>query len=86
MFFLGELQGLPPQRDVDLCIELHLDTLPISMTPHRMAPVDKPKTRCVKCTPICTSARVAPSNIVYSWYGYRSTGTGVLTTKVLLFR
>ena len=47
---------------------------------------DRPKTRCVKCTPMCASARVAPSNIVYSWYGYRSTGTGVLTTKVQLFR
>ena len=47
---------------------------------------DRPKTRCVKCTPMCASARVAPSNIVYSWYGYRSTGTGVLTTKVLFFR
>ena len=47
---------------------------------------DRPKTRCIKCTPMCASARVAPSNIVYSWYKYRSTGTGVLTTKVLLFR
>ena len=46
----------------------------------------RPKTWCVKCTPMCASARVAPSNIVYSWYGYRSTGTGVLTTKVMLFR
>ena len=26
---------------------------------------DRPKTRCVKCMPICASARVAPSNIVY---------------------
>ena len=26
---------------------------------------DRPKTRCVKCTPMCASARVAPSNIVY---------------------
>ena len=47
---------------------------------------DRPKTRCVKCTPMCASARVAPSNIVYSWYGYRSTGTDVLTTEILLFR
>ena len=47
---------------------------------------DRPKTRCVKCTPMCASARVAPSNIVYQRYGYRSTGTGVLTTKVLLLR
>ena len=47
---------------------------------------DRPKTRCVKYTPMCASARVAPSNIVYSWYGYQSTGTGVLTAEVLLFR
>ena len=38
--FLDELLGLPPQRDVDFCIELHLGTSPISMTPHRMAPVE----------------------------------------------
>ena len=47
---------------------------------------DRPKTRCVKYVPKCASARVAPRNIVYTWYGYRSTGTGVLTTEVLLFR
>ena len=35
--FPNELPGLPPQRDVDFCIELHLGTSPISMTPHRMA-------------------------------------------------
>ena len=34
--FLDELQGLPPQRDVDFVIELHPGTSPISMTPHRM--------------------------------------------------
>ena len=32
--------GLPPHRDVDFVIELHLGTSPISMTPHRMAPVE----------------------------------------------
>ena len=30
--FPDELPGLPPQRDVDFCIELHLGTSPISMT------------------------------------------------------
>ena len=35
--FSNELQGLPPHRDVDLTIELHPSTSPISMTPHRMA-------------------------------------------------
>ena len=40
MFFSDELSGLPPQRDVDLCIKLHPDKSPISMTPHRMTPVE----------------------------------------------
>ena len=38
--FPDELPGLPPQRDVDFGIELHPDTSTISMTPHRMAPVE----------------------------------------------
>ena len=37
--FPDELPGLPPQRVVDFGIELHPGTSPISMTPHRMAPV-----------------------------------------------
>ena len=32
--------GLPPQRVVDFGIELQPGTSPISMTPHRMAPVE----------------------------------------------
>ena len=32
--------------------------------------------------PMCASAHVAPSNIVYQWYGYRSTGIGVLNTEI----
>ena len=38
--FLDELPGLPPQKVVDFGIELHPGTSPISMTPHRMAPVE----------------------------------------------
>ena len=38
--FPDELPGLPPQRVVDLGIELHPGTIPISMTPLRMAPVE----------------------------------------------
>ena len=38
--FPDELPGLPPHRNVDFVIELHPSTSPISMTPHRMAPVD----------------------------------------------
>ena len=38
--FSDELSGLPPHRDVDFIIELHLSTSPISMTPHKMASVE----------------------------------------------
>ena len=38
--FPDELPGLPPQRVIDFGIELHLDTSPISMTLHRMAPFE----------------------------------------------
>ena len=38
--FPDELPGLPPHRDVDFGIELRPGTLPISMTPCRMAPVE----------------------------------------------
>ena len=39
-FFPDELLGLPPQRDVDFGIELHSGTSTISMTPHRMTPIE----------------------------------------------
>ena len=35
-----ELPGLPPHRDVNFIIELHLGNSPIFMTPHRMTPVE----------------------------------------------
>ena len=38
--FPDELPGLPPLRDVDFRIELHPGMSAISMTPHRMAPVE----------------------------------------------
>ena len=38
--FLDELPRLPPHRNVDFVIVLHLGTSPISMTPHRMAQVE----------------------------------------------
>ena len=38
--FPDELPGLPPPKDVDFRIELHHGTSPISMTPHRMEPVE----------------------------------------------
>ena len=38
--FSDELSGLPSHRDVDFVIELHPGTSPISMTLHRMAPVE----------------------------------------------
>ena len=38
--FSDKLPRLPPHRDVDFVIELHLGTLPISTTPHRMTLVE----------------------------------------------
>ena len=38
--FLDELPELPPYRDVDFTIELHRGTLPISMNPHKIAPIE----------------------------------------------
>ena len=38
--FPDELPRLPPLRDIDFRIELHPGTSPISMTLHRMAPVE----------------------------------------------
>ena len=38
--FPDELPGLPPHRDVDFGIELHPGTTTISMTLHRMTPVE----------------------------------------------
>ena len=38
--FPDELHGLPPHRVVDFSIELYPGNSPISMTPHRMAPVE----------------------------------------------
>ena len=38
--FPDELPGLPPHKVVDFGIELHPGTLPIFMTPHRMASVE----------------------------------------------
>ena len=38
--FPDEVPGLPVPKVVDFCIELHLGTSPISMTSHRMTPVE----------------------------------------------
>ena len=38
--FPDELPKLPLHRDVEFIIELHPGTSPISMTPHRMTPVE----------------------------------------------
>ena len=38
--FPDELPGLPLYKDVDFVIVLHPGMSPISMTPHRMAPIE----------------------------------------------
>ena len=51
--FLDELPGFPPQRVVDFGIELHPSTSPISMTPHRMAPVEVDTDGTFEEGPVC---------------------------------
>ena len=38
--FLEELLGLPPEREVDLFVEILPGTTPISRAPYRMAPTE----------------------------------------------
>ena len=60
VFFPDELPGLPPHRDVDFDIELHLVTSPISMTPHGMAPVELQELR-VQLQEILDKGFIRPS-------------------------
>ena len=59
--FPDELPGLPPQRVVDFGIELHSATSPISMTPHRMAPVELQELR-VKLQELLDKGFIRPSS------------------------
>ena len=38
--FLEELPDLPPEREVDMSIEVVQGTTPISRAPYRMAPIE----------------------------------------------
>ncbi|WRX09992.1 hypothetical protein QQP08_002479 [Theobroma cacao] len=38
--FPDELPGLPPEREIEFCIDLIPDTRPISIPPYRMAPAE----------------------------------------------
>ena len=38
--FPDKLPGLPPQREIEFCIDVVSDTAPISMPPYRMAPAE----------------------------------------------
>ena len=40
MFFSDELSGLPPDREMEFCIDLVPGTEPISRPPYRMALVE----------------------------------------------
>ena len=70
--FPDELSGLPLQRVVDFSNELHPGTFPISMTPHRMAPVELQELR-VQLQELLDKGFIKPSTS--SW------GALVLFTK-----
>ena len=38
--FPADFPGMPPDRDIDFCIDLEPGTRPISIPPYRMAPVE----------------------------------------------
>ena len=38
--FPADLPGMPPDRDIDFCIDLEPGTRPISLPPYRMAPAE----------------------------------------------
>ena len=38
--FPTDFPGMPSDKDIDFCIDLDLGTLPISIPPYRMAPVE----------------------------------------------
>ena len=38
--FPTDLPGLPPDRDIDFCIDVETGTRPISIPPYRMAPAE----------------------------------------------
>ena len=70
--FPNELPGLPPQRVVEFGIVLHPGTSPISMTPHRMAPVELQELR-VQLHELLDKGFIRPSTSPW--------GTPVLFTK-----
>ena len=70
--FPNELPGLPPQRVVDFNIELHTSTSPISITPHRMAPVELQELR-VQLQELLDKGFIRPSTLPW--------GTPVLFAK-----
>ena len=63
--FSDELLGLPPDRDVDFVIELHPGTLPISMTPHRMAPAELQELK-VQIQKLLDKSFIRPSTSLWS--------------------
>ena len=65
MFFPDELNGLPPHRDVDFGVELHPGISPISMTPHRMAPVELQELR-VQLQELSDKGFIRPSTSPWS--------------------
>ena len=67
--FSDELLGLPPQRDVDFCIELHPGTSHISMTLHKMAPVELQELK-VQLQELLNKGFIGPSTSPWGAQGF----------------
>ena len=63
--FPDELPGLPSHRDVDFVIDLHPGMSPISMTPHRMTPVELQELK-VQIQELLDKGFIRPSTLPWS--------------------
>ena len=72
--FPDELPRLPPWRVVDFGIELHPGTSPISMTPHKMAPVELQELR-VQLQELLDKGFIRPSTSPWgTWFYFEEEG------------
>ena len=80
--FPDELPRLPPQRVVDFGIELHPGTSPISMTPHRMAPIELQELR-VQLQELLGKGFVRPEKFQFmeKWQNRNFNYESVITVK-----
>ncbi|WMV09828.1 hypothetical protein MTR67_003213 [Solanum verrucosum] len=69
--FPNDLPGIPPDRDIDFCIDLEPGTRPISIPPYRMAPAELREIKA-QIQELLDKGFIRPSSSVFSKIGLRS--------------